>query len=55
MKPIPNSTALYLISQNFSLNLSTCHARLLENTEAVVSMDQNLPIEQTHFSQPAVG
>ena len=22
---------------------------------SVASMDQNLPIEQTHFSQPAVG
>jgi len=29
--------------------------KITEAVASVVSMDQNLPIEQTHFSQPAVG
>jgi len=51
----------HLVSPNFSRNLflSTFQRRNCEkNTEAiasVTSMGQNPPIEQTHFSQPAVG
>ena len=39
-----------------NLFLSTCQCKNCKKiTDAVTSMDQNLPIEQTHFSQSTVG
>jgi len=47
-----------LISQNIFLNLfcQLSNAKTAKKiTAAVASVDQNLPIEQTHFCQSAVG